>query len=83
MAEGPVDPKYREALNGLANDLDNILNGGLKGEDRTVGFALLLFDFNAPVTGRVNYISNADRRDMIQGMKSWIEQAEAREKKDG
>lgn len=38
------------------------------------GFALLIFDFNKP--GETNYISNADRADMIEALKETVERFE-------
>jgi hypothetical protein len=62
-----ISKEYRAAMNGLAKDLDAILNGGLTGEDRTVCFTLLITDFNK--SSRVNYISNGQREDIIVMMK--------------
>jgi len=39
------------------------------------GFALLVFDFNSP--GRMNYISNAQRNDMIHALKELIHKFES------
>jgi len=50
----------------IARALDDVLNEGLKGADRKVGFVLLLFEYGES-DGTCNYISNgADRRDIIK-----------------
>lgn len=70
MAKHPdeeITPQYREAMNMLARDLDEIFNGNKQGEDRTTSFVLLISDFNK--TGRVNYISNSKRADVIMMLK--------------
>lgn len=73
----PISPKYRGAMNALARVLDKALNG--KARPKKVGFVLLTFEFGIEDgSGRVNYISNADRRDMIVAMKEWLARAEGR-----
>jgi hypothetical protein len=62
-----ISVKYRAAMNALARDLDAILNGGRKGEDRNVCFVLLVGDFNH--SSRINYISNGNRPDIINMLK--------------
>lgn len=71
MAKHPDDEiqaKYREDMNALAAALDSALNGTRKGEDRTVAFVLLVSEFGA-MTGRVNYISNGQRSDIVAMLK--------------
>lgn len=76
MAE-PISSKYRSVMNALARGLDKALNG--KARPKKVGFVLLTFEFGIEDgSGRVNYISNADRRDMIVAMKEWLARAEGR-----
>lgn len=61
----------------LAQALDEVMNPGLRGKDKTVGFVLLTFNMNEPIVagqqGRTNYISNgADRKDIAVMMKEVI-----------
>lgn len=72
----PIQPEYYEMLNGLARGIDQILNGESGAKD--VGFALLMFPFGDKPDGRVNYISNAEREDMLAAMKEFIARAEGR-----
>ena len=75
-ATAPIEPKFREQMNVIANLLDDSLNGDTR--PRTVGFLLLMFDFGNPDGGRMNYISNAQRADMLCAMKEFIAHAEGR-----
>ncbi|MBT9472101.1 MAG: hypothetical protein V4514_19880 [Pseudomonadota bacterium] len=43
-----------------------------------VGFALFSFEFGKTEGGRVNYISNGGREDMIAAVKEWLARAEDR-----
>ena len=73
---GPIQKKYHAQMNALAQTLDELFNGDAKGKDRTVGFALLIFEFGAG--DRCNYISNASRPEMISAMKEFIARNEGR-----
>ncbi len=61
-----IEPKYHDAMNRLAPVIDEFFNGDRKGEDREVGFFLGVFNFrDGGQDARFNYISNADRKDII------------------
>ncbi len=65
----------------IAHALDKKLNPNMTGprdaEHRTVGFALLMFEFGeAPQWA--TWISNADRGDMIQAVEEWLKRVKAR-----
>ena len=70
LGDAPIEAKYHKQMIELAQVLDQWFNGGAKGEDRKVGFALLVFDFGNE--GLANYISNADRIDMITLLKEQL-----------
>lgn len=77
----PIQPELRQMMNDVAAGLDDIFNGReLPGLPRTkkVGFCLFTFNFGQIDGGRVNYISNADRADMIAAVKEWLARAEGR-----
>lgn len=76
MGEQPIEQQFREQMRAIADVLNEVFNGKLKGHDRTTGFALLVFPFGD--TGRTNYISNAERKDMLNAMKEFIARAEGR-----
>lgn len=65
----PIQKEYVESMNALAHGIAAIL-----GPD--AGFALLVFPFGEKPEGRVNYISNADRKDMLVAMREFIARAE-------
>jgi hypothetical protein len=64
LGDGPIEDRFLTQMNALAGALDSILNGEDRGTDRKVGFVLLTFPFGS-TDGRCNYISNADRNDVV------------------
>lgn len=72
LGDAPIEPHYRERMVELARFMDERFNGALKGDEREVGFVLMVFPFNGH-DGRANFISNgADRRDLIVLFKEMI-----------
>lgn len=74
-----LNEELRKQMNVLAKFLDEILNGedvALKRTSRKYGFALLTFDFGSG--GRMNWISNANRADMLVALKELIANFEGR-----
>lgn len=76
MSEQPIQQAYIDQMRALAETLDEIFNGKLR--PKVTGFTLLVFPFGDSRDGRVNYISNADRPDMLNTMKEFIARAEGR-----
>jgi hypothetical protein len=77
----PIQADYRDQMNAMAAALDEAFNGPrLPGIPRKpkVGFCLLSFEFGKTEGGRVNYISNGERADMIAAMHEWLARAEGR-----
>ena len=72
----PIQSQHRGAMNDLAKAIDVHFNG--KGRPKRVGFCLLMAEFSKIDGGRVNYISNAERADMIAMVKEWLARAEGR-----
>lgn len=66
----PIDPQYRDTMKALASGLDEVLGG--------LGFALLIFEHGKIDGGRVNYISNSNRDDMLSAMREFIARNEGR-----
>ena len=59
----------------IAKGLDKIFNGDVPKGERTTGFCLLVFGFDAP--GVANYISNgAPRADMIAALRETADRLE-------
>jgi hypothetical protein len=68
-----IEGKHRELMNRLAGALDEMFEG--------YGFCLLVFPFadkEGEMDGRMNYISNAERKDMLVAMKEFIARNEGR-----
>ena len=57
--------KTTAVLQGLAEGIDILLNG----DERRNGFVLLVFPFGGPEGQRTNYVSNANREDIIVALK--------------
>jgi len=75
---GPIQAQHRMMMNALADVLDRAFNGEVHGHDRKVAFVLLSANFGDIAGGRVNYISNGERADIITMMKELIARFEGR-----
>ncbi len=72
-----IEARHREQMNDIANLLDDALNG--KDRPRKTGFVLLMFDFGEPTPrSRMNYISNAERADMLVALHELLANFEGR-----
>ena len=75
----PIQKQYHRAMNKLARLIDETMNGKRKpGRKPTVGFVLLTAEFGKIEGGRVNYISNGERADMIAMLREYLARAEGR-----
>ncbi|MEQ9244508.1 MAG: hypothetical protein RLO21_00820 [Nitratireductor sp.] len=74
----PIGKRYRKKMNRVANQLDEAFNSSTRGHARKTGFALLVFDMDMIEGGRMNWISNARRGDMIVALKEMVAQLEGR-----
>jgi hypothetical protein len=75
LGDGPIEPAYIEKMNRFAELLDELFNGPAKGEARETGFVLLVFPLGDH-EGRCNYISNANRDDVVVMLKEQIKRFE-------
>jgi hypothetical protein len=73
--------KTKRMLNTIAGVLDETFNHGNK--PKTTAFVLLVMPFDAPVGARVNYVSNADRKDIVIMMKEVIARFEGQPEQKG
>lgn len=70
IGDGPIEPEFVEKMGALARALDELFNGDLRGKDRHTGFCLMVFKFGSE--GRANYISNAERADVVTLLKEQL-----------
>ncbi|RKE35240.1 hypothetical protein B0G76_1301 [Paraburkholderia sp. BL23I1N1] len=61
---GPIQSQHSKVMNEVAELLDRAFSG--------YGFTLMVFDFEVITGGYMNYISNANRADMVVAMKEFI-----------
>jgi hypothetical protein len=82
LGDKPIEEAHRERMNNLARFLDKFWNGDDEGDDKKVGFCLMVFNFgDGP--GRANYISNADRKDVVTLLKEQIKRFEGQPEMKG
>lgn len=67
-------------MQSVAKGLDKICNP--EGE-RKLGFVLLVFPFGGPEGARCNYVSNAERKDIITALKEIVARFEGRVQETG
>lgn len=72
----PIEPEFYEMMNALAHGLDELFNGAQR--PKKVGFVLLSFYFGDQQGGRVNYISNGKREDIVTALKELLARFEGR-----
>lgn len=70
IGDAPIESKYRELMQALGRGIDEILNGRDRSK-KTSGFILMVFPFEGH-EGRCNYMSNADRKDVVVMLKEQI-----------
>jgi hypothetical protein len=81
IGDAPIEKQYANAMRSLARVLDETFNHGLKGEARKVGFCLMIFKFGEG--GRANYISNANRDDVVALLKEQLARFEGQAEQKG
>jgi hypothetical protein len=79
LGDAPIEKKYYEVMNKLGKFLDIALNGD---EARKIGFVLLIFDLDE-AGSRMNYISNANRSDVVTALKEQVAKFEGRTGDEG
>lgn len=77
LGDEPIEPAYIEKMNEVAHFLDRFFNEHARGKDRKTGFILMVFPFDeVSGEGRANYISNADRADVVTMLKYQVKRFE-------
>ena len=83
LGDGPIEEALHDQMNHVADALDRLFNGELRGADRPVGFVLLTFPFGNK-GGRCNFISNgAAREDIVVLFKEMIARFEGQPEVSG
>ncbi|WP_250477608.1 MULTISPECIES: hypothetical protein [unclassified Caballeronia] len=62
-SHGPIEEGHRQTMRETGAILSDVFRG--------YGFALFVFELNAP--GRFNYLSNANADDMVNALRAFIE----------
>ena len=84
LGDGPIQQRYREQMQAVAQGLDEVFNGDARGHDREIGFVLLVFPFGDVDGARCNFISNgANRRDVVTLMREMIARFEGQPEMGG
>jgi len=73
LGDAPIEPKFEELMNVLAQGIDRCINESPS--NRTNGFVLMIFPFSEH-GARTNYISNANREDIITLLKEQLSRFE-------
>lgn len=73
--DDPIQAEFHAMMNDVARELDGFFNG--TGTPR-IGFVLLTAEFGKIEGGRVNYISNGRREDMIAMLSEYLARVEGR-----
>ena len=72
-----IQPELVEQMNMIGRAIDMSFNGNANPIDKKVAFALFIFPFGQPNgEHRANYISNAQRPDIIATLKEFIARME-------
>jgi hypothetical protein len=77
---GPIEKDQRAMMRGIAEALDEAFNRDER--PKKIAFVLLTAHFGDYEGGRVNYIANGDRADIISMMKELIARFEGRYSQD-
>jgi hypothetical protein len=71
IGDAPIQDEYRETMKMIAKFVDEMFNGDAKPGERKVAFILMVFPFDDH-EGRCNYMSNAERKDVITLLKEQL-----------
>jgi len=83
LGDGPVQRKYKQQMERVARMIDTMFNG--KKRPKEVGFILMVFPFEGAGDGehRANYMSNADRQDVVVLLKEQLARFEGQPEMKG
>lgn len=75
-SEQQTHDDYQDQLKAIGAAIDGVLNQGMAPKE--IGFALLMFRFGENPGGSLNYVSNAQRADMLCALKEMVARFEGR-----
>jgi len=81
LGDAPIDPELHKLMNALAHGIHELLNGKPP-TTNTNGFILMIFPFEDH-EGRCNYISNAQREDVVTMLKEQVARFEGQAEMKG
>ena len=76
LGDEPVQPEYFERMKQMGRAIDQFWNPDGK---KKVGFVLMVFPFGEG--GRMNYLSNATRADVVRALREQLKYFEAEDAK--
>lgn len=76
IGDSPIQEAFKKAMNDIAYQLDMVFNGPPPWTNRATGFILMVFPFGDDPNNRCNYISNAERADVVRMLKNQIKRFE-------
>jgi hypothetical protein len=71
IGSGPIEPQYAARMQAMGSVIDDFLNGP-KPAQRKNGFILMVFEMGDIPHGRMNYLSNARREDVVTALKEQL-----------
>jgi hypothetical protein len=80
LGDAPISEEYRRKMNTIAVVLDGLFND--EADPKHTGFVLLVFPFGER-EGRCNYISNAERADVVVLLKEQLARFEGQPEMEG
>ena len=86
LGDAPIEQPFVKAMKAFAEVIDETFNGDNRGADRKTGFVLIVFPFAEARPGgggRANYISNANRADVVTMLKEQIRRFEGQPEVSG
>lgn len=75
LGDAPVEKQYRDQMRVMAQFIDEFFNGPKPKENPQVGFCLMVFNFGDGPR-RCNYMSNAQRSDVVTLLKEQLKRFE-------
>jgi hypothetical protein len=78
MKPDPISDELRAGMHDLCSFIDDVFNGNVR--PKRVGFALLIYNLGEELegTGRINYIGNGQRGEVLVALKELVARWEGR-----